>query len=376
MDQVPVWKSIAHAYGFLFRRLPAIVGLSWLPAVFYAGAAYLCLARLGNVTSMPHNSASLYSFLDVFALFVATAFCSAAIGVALSRAAMADSFERVGIYFVFGKREWRLFTALLSFYAITAAVLLGVTLVCGLAIVEAATHLRGAEWFGLPAFLILDAGFAALGILLFVLLTVRYGFLLAADAAMDGRPGPGRNAAMIRGNFWRTLAVFLGMAAPAYIALTYLELAFGGGALGDAFGAARTGAAISFAHPDVLAAIWAGALVVFNALFAGASSVMYEHVAAAADAHQAVRVEDFEPTWAPVAAAAVPISEPHAPPAPAESVWTPPQPEQPHAEASAAHAPEAAGLAEEVAHAAPAETPAEVATTAPAAHPDHEQVQS
>jgi len=390
MDQIPVWKSIGHAYAFLFRRLAAIMGLSWLPALFYAGAAYLCLARIGSVASLPHNSASLYSFLDVFALFVATAFCSAAIGVALTRAAMADSFERVGVYFVFGMREWRLFLALLSFYAMTAAVLLGVTLVCGLAIVATAPHLHGAVWFGIAASLYLDAGFAALGTSLFIVLTVRYGFLLAADAAMDGRAGPARNAAMIRGNFWRVLAVFFAMAAPAYIALTYLELAFGGGALGDAFGTPRTGAAIAFAHPDVLAAIWAGALIVFNALFAGASAVMYEHVAAAADAHEAARGEYFEPAWAPIqaTASAAPVEMSHAPPnqAPAESVWTASEPEHSHAEfplaAAEGHAqtgaPEAIGPAEDGVHAAPAEiaAPAGMVGTAPdePAHPEHETV--
>ena len=42
MEKVPVGKSIAHAYEFLFGRFFQIIGTAWLPAALYAGAVYLC----------------------------------------------------------------------------------------------------------------------------------------------------------------------------------------------------------------------------------------------------------------------------------------------------------------------------------------------
>src|SRR5882724_6995967 len=43
MSKVPVGKSIAHAYEFLFGRIFQIIGTAWLPALLYATGYFFWL---------------------------------------------------------------------------------------------------------------------------------------------------------------------------------------------------------------------------------------------------------------------------------------------------------------------------------------------
>jgi hypothetical protein len=282
MAKISVRHSVAEAYGLLFGRPLSVIGLTWLPAVFYAVAADFLIQRMNKAmaASVPAASGLFgeYAFFYFAALLVVTAFFGAVIAVPLTRDAFRLREERVAAHFVVGAREFRLFFAFLRYYVLLASVLALFAIGAGVAISQgvhyASTHNHPTAWQGLPLETWLNSVAGALAVIVLTVLTVRYGFFLDAIAGAEDRARLSRAAVLARGNFWSIAATLLFVAVPASLVLLACEMTFGG------LNLASLGLSSAAATP--FAGILAAGLVVLHTLSAGASAGAYAELADAA----------------------------------------------------------------------------------------------
>jgi hypothetical protein len=290
MAKISVRHSVAEAYGLLFGRPLSVIGLTWMPAVFYAVTADFLIQRMNKAmaASVPAASGLFgeYAFFYFAALLVVTAFFGAVIAVPLTREAFRLREERVAAYFVVGARELRLFFALLRYYVLLASLIALFAIGAGVAISQgmhyAATHNLPTMWQGLPIETWLNSAAGALAVIVLTVLTVRYGFFLDAIAAAEDHARLSRAAVLARGNFWSIATTLLVACVPASLILLAGEMTFGG------LNLASLGLASAAATP--FAGILAAGLVVLHTLSAGASAGAYAELADAA-VHEAESVE-------------------------------------------------------------------------------------
>ena len=327
MGKVPVGRTIAQGYGFLVARLAAVLGLGWLPAAFYAAATWFCLQRMGAamLVATPSSAAfNEFTALDFLALLVATALLAPTVAVPFTQTALGMPRESVAAHFVFGGREWRMFLALLRFYAIVIAVLAALAFLCqtaiGIGLPAPGTGRAGfampANLYGAPISLWLNGAAAALLAIASLVLVVRFGFFLPACAAAEQHVTLRRAWALSRGNSWRIAIAYIAVAIPPALLIGVGVYAVEGDGLGEALRNAWTGIPsegmsalyrLQYDHASALAGIAGVGLVVMNALFAGAAAAAYRAVEATADAPKIApaRTEpDFAPAWAPAQAMA------------------------------------------------------------------------
>src|ERR1700733_12005039 len=202
MAKISVRHGIARAYGYLFGRLFQVIGLSWLPAVFYAVAATFLIQRMSGAmqTAVPSDAGLLgeYAFAYFFALVIVTAFLGAVIAVPLTRDALGRREDIVAAHFVVGGREARLFFALLRFYAVETILLVALVIAAGIGVTTAAryaaaNHLH-LDWAGLPFQIWLNVGAGVVGAIVFVLIATKLGFLLTPVASLEKHAKLGRAA--------------------------------------------------------------------------------------------------------------------------------------------------------------------------------------
>lgn len=275
---------VAHGYGLLFSRPLTIVGLTWLPALFYALGARFLVAHIVSAMSLAVPSASglfdQYALFYFVALVALTAFFGALIAVCLTRQAFELHDETVAAYLVFGIREFRLFLALLRYYALVVSALALTAIVAGILVSQgsafAAAH-GHAFFLGVQTEIWLNSIASALAVILLVVLATRYGFLLDALAAAEDNVRLGRAHALVRQNFWPIAATLVAAGLPALMVLAACEMTFGG--VGPA------AQVMSPAQETSFALILTVGLVVLHTLFAGASARAYTEMAEAA-AHE------------------------------------------------------------------------------------------
>jgi hypothetical protein len=304
--RVPVGQSIERGYGFLFREPLTILGLAWLPAAFYALACGFWLKRLATamlVSVRPaHGALNDFARLDFLGLVVTTALLSAAIAVPLTRQALGQGDERVAAYFVFGRREARLFVSLTLLYALLLFWLVASTVSLGMAVTAAEARLP-ALWQGVSIPALLDVASAAFIVAGFLFLSARFGFLQAPAAASEQPSGLLAAWLASRGNSWRLMAVTVAMAVPLGALLAAgLSLWLGTplhGLLSAALPGSQEAARYQYLydHADGFAAVAAVALVLFQALFAGASACAYQAVTGEAAEEAATETSAVEPVW-------------------------------------------------------------------------------
>ena len=280
MVKISVRHGVAQAYGLLFGRPLTVVGLTWLPAVFYAIAAGYFIQRMNAAMAVAVPSASglfgQYAFFYFAALVVVTALFGAVISVPLTREAFGLRDERVAVHFVIGAREFRMFLALLGYYAILVAALVVLAIGGGVAISQAthyaASHGVAQSWLGVPLESWLNSAGGTIATIALLVLSCRYGFFLDAVAAAEDRARLGRASALSRGNFWSIAAIWLFVGLPAGAVLIACEMTFSG----------ITPSSFASVGPMIFAGILAGGLVVLHALAAGASAGAYSELAEAA----------------------------------------------------------------------------------------------
>ena len=281
MAKISVRHSVAQAYGLLFGRPLTVIGLTWLPAVFYAVGADFLIHRMDAAMAVAVPSGNglfgQYAFFYFIALVVATAFYGAVIAVPLTKQAFGLREEQVAVHLVVGGRELRLFFAYLRYYAIAVTTLVALAIGAGIAISQgthyAAAHGFPAVWRGYPLETWLNSTAGAITVIIFSVIAVRYGFFLDAIAAVEDHAKLRRAAQLSRGNFWSIAATLFVVGIPALLVLLACEMTFGGLNLN----LSSLGLAASETTP--FAGILAAGLVVLHALLAGASAGAYAEMA-------------------------------------------------------------------------------------------------
>lgn len=287
MRKVPVGATIAHAYGFLVRRALTILGLSWLPAIFYAAAAGFWIEKLSSALLLaPHNgSVNDFQLGDVAGFAVVTALTSAILGVALTHDAAERSSHGVAAYFVIAIRERKLFVARLKAYALSLIAALIATIVVRAAVPLLMSAIGERVWLGVSAETYAVVCMCLIGFFALATVGVRFDFFSGPQVVAEEHAKLSRNWTLSRGNFWRLLIVELFLLVPFLIVLTAVAWAIGQSGF--------RGAVFSFAHdPSGLyqwvsnnaagvAVAFSVGIVVLNALFAGASAAAYSVVQSA-----------------------------------------------------------------------------------------------
>lgn len=281
MAKISVRHCVAQAYGLLFGRLFSVVGLTWLPAVFYAIGADFLIHRMNAAMAVAVPSAGglfgQYAFFYFVALVVATAFFGSVIAVPLTKQSFGMREEQVAVHLVVGGRELRLFFAYLRYYAIAVTVLAALAIGAGIAITQgthyAITHGVPAIWHAYPLETWFNSVAAAFTVIVFSVIAVRYGFFLDAIAALEDHARLARASSLSRGNFWAIATTLFIVTVPALLVLLACEMTFGGLNL----------AVLGLPSSDATAfsAILAAGLVVLHTLTAGASAGAYSEMAEA-----------------------------------------------------------------------------------------------
>jgi hypothetical protein len=282
MTGISFRHGVAHAYGMVFARPLTVIGLTWLPALFYAEGAAFLLRKLEAAMAVAVPSAgglfSLFAMLYALALVALTALLTGVIAVPLTREALGLREERAAVYFVIGAREFRMFFGIVRYYGLVLVSLAVLVLSAGIAITQAVPYFLShgmAAPAGISIELLLNAAAGLVCGLWLLILTSRFGFLLNPVGANEDATRLSRSVALSRGHGWTIAAMILAISVPAGVVLVASELTFGGlSGLGHGF-------VIAPGSELVCAAIFATGLVVLNTLFAGASASVYAEMAEA-----------------------------------------------------------------------------------------------
>jgi hypothetical protein len=299
MAKISVRHSVAQAYGLLFGRPLTVIGLTWLPAVFYAEGASFLIHHINAAMTLavPSSNGLLgqYAFFHFAALVAATALFGAVIAVPLTRQAFGLREEKVAVHLVIGPREFRLWFALLRYYAIVVSAVVVLAVCAGVAISQGArfagAHGVAAQWLGLPLETWLNSVAGAFATIVFTAFAVRYGFLLDAIASAEDHARLTRASTLSQGNFWSIATILFVIAVPAGVLLIACEMTFGGFVIaGQGFAPAD---AASFAG------ILTVGLIVLHTLAAGASAGAYSQMAEAAAQEPEPEEASFSPVHQP-----------------------------------------------------------------------------
>ena len=286
MNQVPVGRSIAQAYGFLFGRILTVVSLSWVAAVFF-GALRETMFALDPMT-MPVIAQPLPALLHL-ATFLAALLLICAVAIPLTREALGDRGDWTLAHFVIGGREVRLFLALIRLYV----VLIAVIVLCVLAVIGAAYGAKAAlaQWpaaaqSGLPIEAIARGATIAIATIVALYVALRLSFFVYPVAAAEPHASLRRAWELGGGNVLRILAVVLAIAVPVYALVIAGEYALMGQRLFDTVHSFLTTVPRDMQPMHALFAAHAGAIslgaavlmVVMAALTAGASASAYRRI--------------------------------------------------------------------------------------------------
>ena len=238
MVQVSVGRSIAQAYGFLFRRILTVIGLSWVAATFFI-VLRKALLGLGPV---PHDIIAHWPVaLEHLGGVIAALLLLCAIAVPLTRAALGDAMEWSLAHFVIGARELRLFAALVRLYLIVIAVV--VLCALGMAGIGMGAKMALAQWpalagTGLPVKEIAVGIGALIAVLVTIYVSVRLSFLLYAIAAAEPHASLKRSWDLAKGNVLRMFLIVLAIVLPICALLVAADYALMGQPLIDTLRAA------------------------------------------------------------------------------------------------------------------------------------------
>lgn len=202
MTRIPVLATIRDAYRFAIANLGAIIGQIWLPMVivsvsgFFAAQHYYVQMAEAVTAPAQADSAILLLLLQTLVSLV----LSAVMWVAITQLALGNP-STSPMPFAFGRVEMRLTRALLGlalmammFFLLVGVALAGVGPTASMPVVE------------------IGAVLALYGAMLFVV--PRLVFFAAVAAAMEEGPVLARAWSLSQGNFWRILAVLVGVLGP------------------------------------------------------------------------------------------------------------------------------------------------------------------
>jgi hypothetical protein len=224
MNKIPVGKTVAYAYNFVFTRPGTVAAVAGLPAVLAAVVDYLVRS---NSSTEDTQTAAGTNLLIWLAGNITTIFISSVATVGITRAALGLPLGSDAYYFPVGPLELRMFAAKLRFWIGVAVLIVLAWLAAGLAFMLAGVPLDDpAAVEPSPGVLVASlVSWAAFGYA--ILTIVRMGFLLSATVVSEPASGLQRSHDLARGNFWRIMAVLIALAAPIFLIIaiaTYILL--------------------------------------------------------------------------------------------------------------------------------------------------------
>jgi hypothetical protein len=218
MNKIPVGQTIAFAYRFLISEIATIVGLAWIPAILaalagyaaqYYGISHSALLQAGDM-----QTGSAYLAITVMSLVVMV-FASSIVAVAVTRQVLGQRASGIVVaYFAAGRSEWRMFAASVRLLLGTMVLLALAAAITVLAFVLAGVPLDSPDRVQ-PTPAALLAAVISWVVFLYAFATImRMGFLLAPVIVAEEKAGLRRSHDLIKGNFWRMLAVMLALGLP------------------------------------------------------------------------------------------------------------------------------------------------------------------
>ena len=207
MRKLPVGDAIRFAYGFTLGQLGTIIGLIWAPMVAIAVLNFLPYA-LGYTHASPDQNPAAAGEAALESLFLALAalLLSACVYVAVARQALGQRTGPAVFYFSLGSAEFRVFAAIVLLSFVMLAMLLGMSLASGAALMFA-----GPAGPALALLLVLA------GLCFMLVVLTRLGFLLVPIAVIENRIGFERGWQLTAGNFWRIASVIFVVTLPGAI---------------------------------------------------------------------------------------------------------------------------------------------------------------
>ncbi|MBS0274794.1 MAG: hypothetical protein JSR55_10420 [Proteobacteria bacterium] len=316
MHSLPVGDTIARAWGFAGRRIVPLLGVGWLAAVFYGMVVTYFLTRLSDAMLVwPRPDAGSFNNFALFYLFclvVVTAFANAAMALPMMREALEPGDEWRSAYFVIARREWALFANLLLLYVIVIGMVSAIAFAGNVGIAVSLPMIgHDGAWQGIPLAPAMAGVLAFIAVATGLFLATRFGFFLASIAVADPPVRLLQSWSLSSGNFWRLLAIGLALFVPIIVLSLVTDWAMFGSQFGDAAAALFSPSHDKTAlfqmvrnHAGTIAAIWAGALLLLNAIFAGASAAAYRRIG-----RDAASTREYVATAEP--AFAMPTATPH-----------------------------------------------------------------
>jgi hypothetical protein len=228
MNKIPVGKTVAFAYNFLFTRFGTVVGITALPALLAATVDYLVRSY---VSTEDTSSAAGMSLLISVAGMATTIFIWAVTSVGITRAALGQPLGRNAYYFPVGMVELRMFGAMVRFWIGVVVLIVLALLLSGIGLMLAGVPLDGSEPQPSAALLVASIlTWAAFGYAIYTI--VRMGFLLSPTVVCESK-GLQRANDLTRGNFWRIVAILLALILPILFLLSIVGAVILRAALGN-----------------------------------------------------------------------------------------------------------------------------------------------
>jgi hypothetical protein len=216
ITRIPVLATIRDAYAFAFSHLGGVIGLIWLPMVVLTVSGFFTAQRL-NAEALDALAGKIsptagLSLLLMLSSFILTLLLLAMMQVAVLQLAQGVRKQTAVTPFAFGAPERRLFGAFLAFAG-------AVVVIVGLVMNVALLLLAGAHLPDMTSVALLDL--SIYGSIVFA--APRFLVLLPAIAAFEEVPSLRRAWSLSAGNFWRLLAVLVGIFVPIFVLFLVVE---------------------------------------------------------------------------------------------------------------------------------------------------------
>lgn len=312
--RVSVGDTILRAWGFAGRKVLPLVGAGWLTAAFYAAALAYFLDHLSAamlVFPRPDpGSFNNFALFYMFCIVLVTALANAVMAVPMLREAFAPGGEWKTAYFSIAFREWALFSNTLLLYLFIIGIVSAIAFAGSVGIAVSLPMIgNGGIWQGISLAPVMVGALTIVAIAAGLFLATRFGFFLATTAIVDAPARLLHAWSLSRGNFWRILGLGLGLIVPIIVVAVGAIWALCGASFGDAMGALLSAPHDNTAlfqmihdHAGGIAVVCAIALLVLNAIFAGASEIAYARVE-----HSEAPASEFVGMAEPAYAMAAPV---------------------------------------------------------------------
>lgn len=215
MRHVPVIATIRDAYIFTATHLGGIIGLIWVPMVLATVMGFFSFQRyytdFSDALASNNLAALAPSLLMMLCYLVAALLLQAIMYVAVVQMALGARTAPAIAHFSFGTLEWRMFRAFLAFIGICLILVVPVLVIGGAALKAAGRQADPAQM-----------GLIFYGVVMLAM--PRFFALLPAIVVSENNPVLRRAWMLSAGNFWRLLAVLLGIFGPIFILFNALDV--------------------------------------------------------------------------------------------------------------------------------------------------------